>query len=279
MARYLRSMGLELTGVRNDRTSLAVLDFFPESQRLVLSALESQFGRKKKSDPDQALVETLLFKTRGCAHFTGLAVHGPTSLPPSFGPLPTKDSAAQLKWLHRVWSELKKKPPPFLPYMQRPAEIYLRHLSPEKFQISDALGANAAPITARICYLAPKLPGPLLEVYPKATLSRVVSSLGLPKSIVRDYLDLNRGLSTRENFFNLLCKKIPQLFLYERDTENLILNISAFYSFLSALNQHLYFMGQCEKPPRHFPSGATWIALPSLPIDWERALSSKVKNP
>jgi hypothetical protein len=177
--------------------------------------------------------------------------------------------------MNEFWSKLKKRPRPFLPYLQRAAELWLRYATPEEFLIPDALGSNAAPLAARLYFLRPHLPEPIYEVFPRATVSRIVSSLGLPKTLSRDYSDLERGLYTREQFFAQLGKKLPQIFIYEKDLETLILHLSAFHAFIDALTQHLIRTHQVEVPPKHFPRNATWIYIPKLHIDWNQVFATR----
>ena len=175
----------------------------------------------------------------------------------------------QVLWFEKTYKALAPKAKPFEPYLQRPIEVFLRYLCREKFQISDAMGANAAPLTARYQYLKAFLPTPSIEVFARGTLSRIILSLGLKKQYLRDYTDLELGTSTREMFLDDLARKLPQMFLYDKDMETLILNISAFHSFLAALNLHLMNCGQCEKAPRSFPKEAVWIPLPLRNMNWE----------
>ena len=270
---FHRALGLELSGAKNDRTALVSLDFYPKTKRLILSDLESKITGVDEISADETLVELISAQVESAPHFSGIGVHGPTSLPPYLetkdARFPQKSSHPQVRWMNETWKKLRPRPRPFVPYLQRPAEIWLRYFTPEKFQMPDALGSNSAPLAARLHFLSQHLPEPVCEVFPKATLSRVISSLGLAKSIVRDHADLERGISTREQFFTQLVKKIPQIFIYEKDLDFMILNINAFYAFLAALTQHLLFRRQCESPPKSFPKSATWVYLPTQNIQWE----------
>jgi hypothetical protein len=276
-AEFYRSLGLELSGPKNDRSALAVLDYHPKTQKLILVDIETPLSGINDLSSDETLYTALQLMTLESKNLTGLSVHGPLSLPPGFetkshlpkkGPPHFSAQNAQIEWMFQTWKKLHPQPKPFVPYIQRPAEIYLRHLTPEKFQIPDALGANFAPITARLQFLKPYLPTPLNEVFPKATMSRLVTSLGLSRAIYRDYLDIERGLETREIFFENLAKKLPQIFFYEKDIDTCVTNIAAFNAFLSALTQHLWFKEQTEKAPKSFPKNATWIHLPKRSVRW-----------
>ncbi len=266
-AEFQRSLGLELGGSRADRTALAVLDYSERTHRLILVEIDAQNGGIDDISPDEMLLENISSFRRESSHLSGLAVHAPTSLPPFFDPEhPRKSEAA---WMERQREKIRPRPKPFLAYLQRPAEVWLRYFTPEKFQISDGLGANVAPLAARFRFLYDRMPKPTIEVYPRATMSRIVSSLGMPKHVYRSYTDLEKGLESREHFFDLLLKELPQIFVYEKDLELMILHLNCFHAFLAALTQHIVARGQDEAKPRGFPRDATWIHLPRADIDWD----------
>lgn len=274
---FYRSLGLEVTGPKNDRTSIAVLDFYPKTERLILVDLEIQLSGFDDTTSDEMVVKTFDSFIKEAPSYTGCGVHAPLTLPPLLQaaiandeaqPFALKNKNAEIVWMIELWKRLRPRPRPFVPYLERAAELYLRYMTREKFQVSEAMGANLAPISARIQFLKNHLPGPLHEVHPRATLSRVISSLGMPKTLIRDFTDLERGIYTREQIFVQLSKKIPQLFIYEKDLELMVLNINCFNAFLCALMQHLIFKEQQELAPKNFPKAAGWIHLPKTAINW-----------
>ncbi len=263
-----RSLGLELTGTRNPRTALAALDYYPKTGRLVLAELDATLGEETEKTSDERLVEVLRAVSQGPAELTGLSIHAPTSLPPWFkyGNLDNDEA----RWMISLWEKIKPKPRPFLPYLQRPVELWMRHCTSERFQIPDGLGSNGAPLAARLQYLKDSLPGPLNESYPRATFSRLVYSLELTQRWTALYTDLERGVETRDAFLTALLEKCPQLFLYEKDIETLVMELQAFQAFLSAFNQHLLFRKQTENRPDGFPKEAAWIAIPRRSLLWDK---------
>ncbi len=262
-----RSLGLELTGTRNPRTALAALDFYPKTGRLVLAELDATLGEEAEKTSDQALLEALRSYSSDF-EVTGLSIHAPTSLPPWFkhGSLENEET----RWMESLWTKLKPQPKPFLPYLQRPVEVWLRHCTSERFQIPDGLGSNGAPLAARVQFLLKSLPGPLNESYPRATITRLVHSLELSPKWALLYTDLERGVETRDAFLTNLCRKLPQIFIYEKDYETLVMELQAFQAFLSALNQHLLFRKQTENRPEGFPKEAAWIAIPRRSVLWDK---------
>jgi hypothetical protein len=264
---FQRSLGLEIAGAKNDRTALAVVDFYPKTRRLVVSDVEPKLKGHHIVSADEALLDSVAESHKTAGVFTGIGIHGPISLPPAF--MQKRDS--EIRWMNDTWKRIKPHPRPFVPYLQRSAEIWLRYLTPEKFLISDGMGSNSAPHTARLQFLTPQLPGPLHEVFPRATMSRLISSLGLPKALTRNYTDFDKGLSAREDFFEAIGKKLPQVFIYERDLDKMITSINCFNAFLCALTQHLIYRKQCEVAPRGFPRGAAWIHIPRPDVHWDQA--------
>jgi hypothetical protein len=267
---FRRSLGLELAGGKSARSAVAVLDHFPKSQRLILSELvTTKLVPQGDASSDDKLLESLSSLAAAGKSFQGLAVHGPLTLPPSLRP---GNRDADLRWMTRLWESLDPRPRPFASYLQRPVEVWLRHKTPEGFPISDALGSNAAPLAARLQFLSRKLPKPLFEVFPRASVVRLVKSLGLPKTLAARHADLEKGVAAREEIFSQLLKKLPQVFIYDGDLESMILHIHHFHAFVSAVTGHMAAAGMTETPPRGFPKGAGWIELPRSDIDWGKVL-------
>ena len=271
---FYRSLGLEPSGPKSNRTSLAVLDYHPKARRLIVVDIESRIQGFEEVSADESLLESVQAATSSAEKMTGIGVHGPLSLPPALAGVGEKPGTKsinqeQIEWLETAWQKCLPRPKPFVSYLQRPCEIWLRYQTQEKFAIPEALGANSAPITARMQFLGPKLPEPLHEVFPKATFSRICHSLNMSKAIQRDYLDVEKGLRTRELFFESLSAKLPQLFIYDKDLETMILNISAFNAFLNGFMQHLVYKNQFEQAPKNFPHKASWIHIPKRTIKWD----------
>jgi hypothetical protein len=264
-----RSVGLELSGSRNQRTCFAVLDFYPKSHRLILSELKSELGPRAHKTGDQVLLETLAELAGERFEITGISSTVPISLPPFFQTKLVYDE--QTDWV-TANLERAENPKPFIPYLQRPVEFWLRYFAKERFQIGDALGSNLAPLTARLKFLEPSLQSRLSESFIRGTLIRILPSLNLKKELTDDYSDLEKGLQIREQIIKRLSDSLPQLFIYDWDLEKLILELHSFHAFLAALNQHLDFLGLCEERPKNYPKSATWVALPERNLRWEDAL-------
>lgn len=276
---FHRCVGLELNGTKSRRTSIAVLDHYPGTGRLMLSDVHESLNDDDKAElsPDEALVAKLTEIKKEASKFAGLSIHGPLSFPSMLDlahskkqPLGQLSRDPEARWIFDLWQKLDPQPRPFVPYLQRPSELWLRYCTAERFLVNEAFGANAAPLAARLRVLTPYLPKPIFESLPRATLTRLVSSLGLSKWLSSSYSDLEDGLKTREEFIHQLLKKLPQIFVYNRDHDALVTHLSCFNAFLSAINQFLIHKQYCENPPRSFPKNAAWIPIPRTVIPWEK---------
>lgn len=268
---FQRSLGLELGGSRNDRTAIAVLDFSPRTHKLILNEIDSDHSGHQDISSDELLIKNLKRFADEAQKLSGIGVHAPTSLPPLFDP--ANPNRREHLWMQRQWAKLRPRPKPFVPYLQRPSEVWMRYFTPEKFLMPDGMGSNVAPLAARFRYLATSMPQPIHEVYPRATLSRIVSSLGMPKNFLKAYTDLEKGVAARESFFNSLLKKLPQIFIYEYDLELMILNLNCFHAFLAALTQHIVSRGEFEPRPKGYPKDSAWIHIPKADLDWTQVFA------
>ncbi|HVJ63916.1 MAG TPA: hypothetical protein VM901_01535 [Bdellovibrionota bacterium] len=271
---FYRSLGLELSGPRTQRTTIAVIDHYPQSQRLVLRDLVTpEVG---SDDPDQAIKVGMEALAHDQRHYTGCAVHAPLSLPPALEAKKKILSSSQVaknpevKWMDEMWKKIKDRPGPFVPYLHRPAEVWLRYKAVERFGDVMSFATTGAALAARMQYLQHQLPGPLNEVFPRAVLKRLAESLGIRNFVHKKYSDLEHGITAREEFLIQLGMKMPQLFLYDKDVEKMILGVNFFNAFLCALMQHLIYRGEFEDRPKGYPSAATWIYIPRIHTNWDK---------
>jgi predicted small lipoprotein YifL len=271
---FYRSLGLELSGPRTQRTTVAVIDHYPQSTRLVLSDLINP--ETGSDDPDESVKNQLWALTSQTQQFTGCGVHAPLSLPPALEQKNKVLSSAQIsklpevKWMNEMWKKIKDRPGPFVPYLHRPAEIWLRYKAVERFGDVMSFSTNGAALAARMQYLKHQIPGPLNEVFPRAILKRISESLGVRNFVHKKYTDLEHGITAREEFLIQLGMKMPQLFLYEKDVEKMVLGVNYFNAFLCAFMQHLIHRKECENPPKGYPAKASWIYIPRIHTNWDK---------
>src|ERR1017187_6963654 len=177
--KYHRFIGIDLSGGKNDRTSLAVLDYYPGQEKLFLTHIYEHIQQEGEISSDQALFEII------CEHQSGLeflCVDAPLKLPKCIRcklvcPGYEKCKEKEIQWMWTQHKKHKKQKPRaklFTPYTQRAAEIYISTELGEGLNPLETLGANIAPLTARAVYLVRRLPGvKAIEIYPKATVLRL----------------------------------------------------------------------------------------------------------
>jgi hypothetical protein len=267
-----RFLGVSLLGGKNDRTTLAVLEYYPEHQKLFLSQLYEKIKTEEDVSADQLLVEHI---QKFAPDVELLAFDVPLDLPKCLRcklKCPGFEACRELEiqWMwnaHKERRDKKKNLRLFTPYTQRCVELYLASELEEPFHLQEALGANAAPLTARSLFLQKRLNIPTIEVFPTLSLWRLGRSLGLSKKLLQAQGRSLRQNETREQFLNALIEK-RIVFIYQQDIHRLIENRDAFNAFISALTAYLHSRGQCETRPRGFPEKETWVGFPVEQPKW-----------
>jgi len=268
-----RSYGLELTGPRVPRSTVAVLDYYPKSRRLILSDLVAPEGDGE--DLDRALIEYFNSQStdKDLLKRSRLATNAPLSLPPLLSKRMGASQATykeEVDWINSQWEKLRPRPRKFLDYVHRPVEIYLRHLCPERFAFADAIGSNQVLLTARMLKLREDIKLKVIECSPRASFQRICRTLRARSFILKSYSSLADGLEARKDFMQLLQKRMPELFIFEESEESLILHLHSFHAFIMALALHLDHKGYCERTPPNFPSKSQWTLIPRQQIDWDK---------
>jgi hypothetical protein len=271
-----RYLGLDLAGAKNQKTALAVLEYYPKEKKIfVLDIYERISG-------DQPLLELIEELEPGIAR---LGVNVPLNLPPCIPcsrktcPTQTKCIDSAVKWMRdftkkaQKSSDLKEtglKVLEFTPYTQRPVELWIRYqvlpkLPPShRFEVDEALGGTKAPLTARMNYLKRHLHKlPLAEVWPKLAVALFAVDLGIQKRIVSKYRQLEEGIHAREEIIEELARK-HGLFIYERDIAKLSHSLAAFDAFICAYTALLADTDRCAERPHGFPSTSGWVDYPVL---------------
>lgn len=271
-----RYLGLELSGAKNNKTALSILEYYPKEQKIFLLDIRDRIAGVRSPEPsqshglssgDQALIEALQDSDE---EFTRMAVNVPLTLPPSF--LSHKAETTAVEWASRFSRKLSKEHRglgiEFTPYTQRPVELWIRHhvlgTVPKTFQfeVDEAFGGNRAPLTARMHFLQRMLDRKrLIEALPKLTALRLCFQLGLDRRFLSRYRKLEEGAHARLLFLEQLVSH-RGIFIYDRDLRKLSTSLTAFDSFLCAYTALLSHLGKCEKPPRGFPLASGWVHYP-----------------
>jgi hypothetical protein len=271
-----RYLGLELAGAKNQKTTIAVLEFYPKEHKVFLLDIYDRIVTKRYQSSDEALLELIQELTvelgRGTAK---MGVNVPLELPPCIGcsrrtcGLSTKCADPSVKWMRDVTRRATKRRE-FTPYTQRPIELWVRYevfkLLPDghHFEIDETLGGNKAPLTARMSFLKRHLNHlRLLEVWPKLSIALLALHLGLNKRVVSRYRHLEEGFHAREEILEALSTK-HGIFIYERDVRKLTHNLAAFDAFVCAYTALLSDSGRCTRIPKGFPTSSGWVQYPDL---------------
>lgn len=281
-----RYLGLDLSGAKNSKTSLSVLEYFPKEKKVFLLDVHLGIGADEKHDADQVLIETILDHAEGGGPVK-IGVNVPLSLPPCITcirkscPTPSACGAPDAKWMrnfmekvHAPRTRSKKYGPTkfFTPYTQRPVELWIRHevLSkiPEKlrFDLDETLGGNKAPLTARMHFLKHHLHKmKFREILPKLSVVLLMQKLKLNTRTIRTYRQLDDGAYARQTILEKMSEYLD-IFIYDRDMKKLTQNLGAFDSFICAYTSLLSDLDQCVPVPKTFPNtqGNGWIEYPKF---------------
>ncbi len=274
-----RYLGLELSGAKNSKTTLATLEYYPKEEKVFLLDVHTGIGADATKDSDEVLIETLLDHANNHPDLK-IGVNVPLTLPPCFNC--TKKSCAsdgcsspEVKWMRTM--PLLKKPVSkkvaklknfFTPYTQRPIELWLKHevisKLPEKirFEVDETLGGNKAPLTARMQYLQRHLHQfEMHEVLPKLTVALLMPTLKTSVKHLQNYRKMEEGAEARQVILEKMCD-LHDIFIYDRDMKKLTQNLNAFDAFLCAYTILLFDQNECVPPPKGFPVSSGWIRYP-----------------
>jgi hypothetical protein len=263
-----RFIGVSLSGGKNDRTSLAVLDYYPGQDKLFLTHIYEHIQQEDGTSGDQALFEIIKEHQENLEF---LCIDAPLKFPKCIRcrlvcPGYEKCKEKEIQWMWKQHRKHKKDHPRcklFTPYTQRAAEIYLATELEETVYPMETLGANIAPLTARAHFLMRRLPPKIkaIEVYPKLSVLRIGLGMKISKSHLNHYKHQIGGDESRQVILQNFVRR-DLVFIYQQDFLKLIENSFNFDAFISAYTGFLKFKDQCENPPKDFPKADGWIEFP-----------------
>ena len=276
-----RFLGLELAGAKNQKTSLAVLEFYPKEKKVFLLDIFDHITQSEDQTGDEAVLEAIREEK---SKSVLLGVNVALDLPPCITctkkqcPTPTHCTVPAVKWMRETTrraaqdEDLSVRVQEFTPYTQRPIELWTRYhvlpglknlqTSDDSFQVDETLGGNRAPLVARMNYLSRHLQDmEMVEVWPKLTLSLIAASIGISNRTLNSYRKLEDGALAREEILIALTKA-QQIFIYERDLNKLSQNLTAFDAFICAYTAMLSDQGSCVPSPKGFPHLSGWVQYP-----------------
>ena len=284
-----RYLGLELSGAKNAKTTIAVLEYYPKEQKVFLLDVHAGIGADATANPDEALIEIIMEHADEHPDLR-LGTTAPLTLPPCMNCtrkacLAAKNCAAnEVQWMklftakHPAYlrGKISKKTARmrdfFTPYTQRPVELFLKgevfSKLPEKirFELDETLGANKAPLTARMHFLKLHLQKfELHEVLPKLTVALLSPKLKIKGTTLQHYRKLEEGVQARQAIIEKMAEGLD-IFIYDRDMKKLTQNINAFDAFICAYTVLLHDRNECVNPPKGFPVSSGWVRYPKSPL-------------
>jgi hypothetical protein len=286
-----RYLGLDLSGAKNAKTTLAVLEYYPREKKVFVLDVHQGIGADEMASSDEALIQTLLEHADEHPDLKmGLTV--PLTLPPCVTctrktcPLPEACTVPEVKWMRNIAvrsaavnprkrttskrnARLKEY---FTPYTQRPVELFLKNEilsklpAKSRFEIDETLGGNKAPLTARMHFLKFHLQNyEMHEVLPKLTVALLMPALKISTRTLSQYRQLEEGASARQMIIEKMCENLD-IFIYERDLKKLTQNLNAFDAFIAAYTVLLCDRNECVTAPKGFPSNSGFIRFPKSPL-------------
>jgi hypothetical protein len=282
-----RYLGLELSGAKNSKTTLATLMYYPKEKKVFLLDIHTGIGADENTNADDVLIETIIEHADDHPDMQ-IGVNVPTTLPPalSFGRngslINDPMSLPEVKWMkifsakaklsHTSKKKVSKRTAMqkdfFTPYTQRPVELWIKNevlaKIPEKFrfEIDETMGGNKAPLTARMHFLRSYLQDyEIHEVLPKLTVALLAPSLKLNLRTLKEHRKLEGGAVARQTILEKMAEHL-NIFMYDRDLKKLTQNLTAFDAFLCAYTVLLNDRNECVAPPRGFPAQSGWIRYP-----------------
>jgi hypothetical protein len=267
---------LDLAGAKNQKTALAVLEYYPREQKIFLLDIYERISAHDDQTGDEALIETIREARNGSQAMLGVDV--PLELPPCVTctrktcPLPAKCNVPAVKWMRefsrKTTARGEGNGKEFTPYTQRPVELWVRHhalrelADPGRLEVDEALGGTKAPLTARMQFLKRHLADvDMVEAWPKLTVACLASELGLPRRTQQSYRQLEAGVHARSEILEALSKQ-RGVFIYERDLRKLSASLPSFDAFFCAYTALLSDAGRCAKAPSGFPVPTGWVHYP-----------------
>jgi hypothetical protein len=284
-----RYLGLDLSGAKNAKTTIAVLEYYPKERKIFVLDVHSGIGADENHSSDEVLIQTITDHADEHPDLK-MGINVPLTLPPCIHctrktcPLPDACTVPEVRWMRTSRSpqgaRTKKNTSKrnarikeyFTPYTQRPVELWLKNevlpkLPPKvRFEIDETLGGNKAPLTGRMHFLKFHLAKyEKHEVLPKLTIALLMPFLKLSNRTLSEYRQLDEGVHAREIILARMSESLD-IFIYDRDIKKITQNINAFDAFISAYTVLLYDRNECVPPPRSFPASSGWVRYPKSPM-------------
>ncbi len=273
-------LGLYLSGLKKDKSSLIVLENYKGQKRLVISKITSSFKggaatKLGKSDsdlnalPDELLIEEIKSYNKPVC----IGVNFPTYMPPAWyckssckslrdcNNLEIKTLFREYKKRTKLTAKSKKIQPFPSPYIERGIDYYVAYLLEESFPFEPAFSTNRATLLARGQFLKKSFKSiDYIECSTKASLWRIGRSYKIGKGVLRNFYK-----SPSKDHLELFLKKLEKdFFIYEEDKEMFIEDKSSFEALICALSAFYYKAKKSEKIPVSFLPKSQHFSLPNF---------------
>jgi hypothetical protein len=267
-----RHLGVSLSGAKNDRTYVSVLEYYPQQKKIFLSHLHDQIVSEEETSSDEKLYQILAHTYQ---HVKAIAFDVPTSLPLCVTCELKCPGYEQCKEPHikYMWKQLQllrnenRQAKIFAPYIERSVEYHLQLNFPKTLNVEHALSSNLSPLTMRAHFLQKRLNQDVIEINSELSFFRIASQLKLPKRFLNTIRNSNEGYEARQAVLKSLSDN-DIVFFYHQDLAKLIEHPNAFDSLIAAITCLLKTVDQVEEKPKWFPRKDTWISIPLLDFSW-----------
>lgn len=264
--KFQRFIGISLSGGKSDKSSLAVLDYYPDEKRLFLSRLIDRVKTEEFMSADYKLHE-MIHQFSGNVEMIAFDV--PLTLPKCIScklkcPGYETCSEPEMIWLRNFFAEVNKDKKPrklFTPYTQRCSDAYLGQSLETHFEIQHALGANLAPLSARAHFIRRRLTQDCVEVSSKVATYRLGKQMRLGTAHLKNFRSVVDGDQSRRLLLQALSDR-RGLFFYDQDQKLMIESSHAFEAFICAYTAFLSTINETESRPSGFPRSELWPLIP-----------------
>lgn len=257
----LRFVGISLSGGKTDKTSIAVIEYYPEQERIFLAELVDKVRPEETVSSDEKIRDFVHERKADCVSVT---FDAPLTLPPLLRDPDHGEASLAVKWMRALDSGANKKKRPrrhLTPYTQRAVELFLAVNLEEKFDVQDAMGANLAPLTARAQYLSRQWSIPSHETMTKIAVWKIGAHFKLTKAPLKKWWNSVGGDEARRVILQSLAER-AKIFFYQQDQKAMVESPHAFEALVCAYVGLLKYQGRVEPTPSGFPAGEGWIEIP-----------------
>lgn len=278
----LRFVGLCLSGTKSTKSSMAILEYYQEHDKVILSHIHDRISVLDHMSSDDLILSNLA----NLENLTSVFVNAPLQVPKCMRcrlPCPGYDlcTEPEIEWMKKFYDKesIQKKPHKVLsPYTERCSELYWKtgH-EDESFVLDHAGGANKASIMFRAMYLKRSFKTDpenkktknksrsqisWQQFYPQISMWQWGRSLKVARSHLRNYSHSVYGKEAREIFLAAIAKK-TSLFFYEVEGKKIISDKHSFDALLGALTAFSYYNNEYFKRPKSFPKNEDWPIVPT----------------